>query len=320
MMERPAPLPFCAYPVAADSDRHGLQPLPDKLPLLDLTAAASHRSVQYRVTPAADLTPAQLVDMARVIGYSFAKREVMSRHLQPAAEPPPDLLNAIHRDPLGTSTFGSWDRSQLLYWFVRLLGLTDPTSPRSSINRNEDVITQSVVVTDPDGQVIGGAVNETLPPPDAEFRVREGDPFLDAALGFVAPIMDLLGTQDVAALAALARHYPQFADAVAGGQVGHHFMVARSDALPKDDTFELVAATMERYRDHGFRYVVVEATKQWTGAACEVLGGVRVHFAPFRAKPTVPAAPSSNEGAPSSPDGFLSDKDSGSMFYVLRLG
>lgn len=105
-----------------------------------------------------------------------------------------------------------------------------------------------------------------------------------------------------------------------GGQVGHHFMVARSDALPKDDTFELVAATMERYWDHGFRYAVVEATKQWTGAACEVLGGVRVHFAPFGAKPTVPAGPSSHRGAPSSPDGFLSDKDSGSMCYVHRLG
>ena len=318
MMKRPAPLSFCAYPLAADSDHYGVQPLPDELPPLDLAGAAPHRSVRYRVTPTADLTPAQLVAMAQVIGYSFATRDVMSRHLQPAAAPPPDLLDAVHRDPLGTSTFGSWDRSQLLYWFVRLLGLTDPTSPRSSIERNEDVIAQSVVTTDRDGQVIGGAVNETLPSPDAELRIREGDPFLDATMGFVAPIMDLLGTQEAEALAALAMRYPNFAQAMTAGKVGHHFMVARSDALPRDDTFELVASTMERFRDHGFRYVVVEATKQWTGAACEVLGGVRVHFAPFRAKSAVPAGPSTSK-APFSPDGFLSDKDSGSMFYVHRL-
>ncbi len=137
-------------------------------------------------------------------------------------------------------------------------------------------------------------------------------------MGFVAPIMDLLGTQEAEALAALAMRYPDFAQAMTDGQVGHHFMVARSDALPRDDTFELVASTMERFRDHGFRYVVVEATKQWTGAAC---AAPRRCSRPLRAIPrqlAVPAGPSTSE-APFSPDGFLSDKDSGSMFYVHRL-
>jgi hypothetical protein len=163
--------------------------------------------------------------------------------------------------------------------------------------------------------VIGGAVNETMPPPDADFHLREGDPFLDAAVGFLEPILELLAAQDAEATTALADRYPRFAEALSSGRVGHHFMVARSDALPKLDTFELVAATMERYRDNGFPYVVVESTNQWTGAACEALGGVRAHFAPFRAKPTVPVDGSGT----TSPDGFMSDKDSGSMFYVLRL-
>jgi hypothetical protein len=36
---------------------------------------------------------------------------------------------------------------------------------------------------------------------------------------------------------------------------------------------------MEHFRDTGFSYVIVQAAKQWTGAACEALGGVRVQFA-----------------------------------------
>ena len=85
--------------------------------------------------------------------------------------------------------------------------------------------------------------------------------------------------------------------------------------MPRDDTFELVAATMEQFRDAGFQYVVVEASKQWTGAACEALGGVRVHFAPFRTRVVVPV---DGDGT-TSPDGFISDKDSGCMFYLLRV-
>jgi hypothetical protein len=103
--------------------------------------------------------------------------------------------------------------------------------------------------------------------------------------------------------------------ALTGGGVGHHFTIAQGDGLPRDDAFELVAATMEHFRNAGFRYVVVEASKQWTGAACEALGGVRVHFAPFRTRAVVPI---DGDGT-TSPDGFLSDKDSGCMFYLLRL-
>jgi hypothetical protein len=53
-----------------------------------------------------------------------------------------------------------------------------------------------------------------------------------------------------------------------------------------------VAATAAQYRALGHGFVVVEATNQWTGAACEALGATRV---------------------------FLAGKDSGSMLYVVRL-
>ena len=72
------------------------------------------------------------------------------------------------------------------------------------------------------------------------------------------------------------------------GQVGHNVMVARTETLAKED-------------------------------ACEALGGVRVHFAPFQAQQTVGKSTEPLEGLVTSPNGFLSDKDSGIMFYVVRL-
>lgn len=133
------------------------------------------------------------------------------------------------------------------------------------------------------------------------------------------PVFALLGAQDAEAVKALSVAYPQFRDALVAGKVGHHFMVARSEALPKADTFELVADTASRYRGLGFAFMLVEATNQWTGAACEMLGGTRVHFAPFRARRTVRRSTAPLDGAVTSPDGYLASKDSGSMLYVIRV-
>jgi len=205
-----------------------------------------------------------------------------------------------------------------MYWFIRLLVLTDPASPRDAIEVKADTLAQSIAILDDTGEVIGGALNETMPrrgPPN----FRRSDPFLDAVLAFVEPVFELLGAQDAEALQALSVTYPEFGDAHAAGRVGHHFMVARSDALPKADAFELVASTAAHYRTLGHAFVVTEATSQWTGAACETLGATRVHFAPFRAHRTVRPSGEPLADTVTSPDGFLSSKDSGSMLYVIRL-
>jgi hypothetical protein len=65
--------------------------------------------------------------------------------------------------------------------------------------------------------------------------------------------------------------------------------------------------------------MVTEATNQWTGAPFEALGGVRMHFYPFQAQRTVRKSAEPLEDVTTSPNGFLSDKDSGGMFYVIRL-
>jgi hypothetical protein len=65
--------------------------------------------------------------------------------------------------------------------------------------------------------------------------------------------------------------------------------------------------------------MVAEAINQWTGPVFEALGGVRVHFYPFQAQATVPKSAQPLEGVVTSANGFLSEKDSGGMFYVIRL-
>jgi len=170
-----------------------------------------------------------------------------------------------------------------------------------------------------DGRVIGAAFNETIPPFDVEPPFREDDPFLDTVVGVWEPVYAALGAQDAEALTALSERYPVFREAYAQGKVSHHFLVARSEDLPKGDAFELVAASAERSQALGYSYMVTEATHQWTGAAFEALGGVRVHFAPFQAQPAVRKSEEPLEGVVTSPNGFLSDKDSGGMFYAIRL-
>ena len=316
---RPRPLPFCAYPTAQAEAQHGTQPLPAELPLVDFEAVLAHRSERYAAIPADRLTLAQLLELARVVGTSFAHREPQCRHLRPLLEPPPAVCDGVHRDPLGSERFGPWTRESHLYWFIRLLVLTDPTSPRSAVRVNDDAVRQSLAIVDADGVIIGGAMNETMPPIGVEPAFREDDPFLAAVLGYTHPVLEMLGAQDAEAVTALAARYPAFAEAYAMGRVGHHFMVARADALPTVEAFELVAATAAHFRTLGHAFMLVEASNQWTGAACEALGGVRVHFAPYRARRCVPESAQPLGSGVSSPDGFLSDKDSGCMFYVIRL-
>jgi hypothetical protein len=281
--DEPRPLPYSAYPRARDVAQHGVQPLPASLPLVDFARAAPHRSTRYSTVVAADLIPAQLLQMAWVIAASFARREPQARHLRPPQHPPAGLMEARHSDPFGTDSFvGHRDATVLANTSHR------PDRPHQSAGRHR-------------GQRGGTGANPCHlgrgwtrhrrrvqrddAPFDMEPPLREDDPFLDTVVAVWEPVYAALGAQDAEALTALSERCPAFREAYAQGKVGHHLLVARSDDLPKGDAFELVAASAEHYRALGFTYMVTEATNQWTGAAFEALGGVRVHFAPFQARP-----------------------------------
>jgi hypothetical protein len=313
------PLPYSAYPRARNLAQHGVQPLPASLPLVDFARAEPYRSSRYSTVVAADLSPAQILQMAEVVAASFARREPQARHLRLPKHPPVGLMEARHSDPFGDEAFGPWTMERLMYWYIRLFLLTDPTSPRSAIRVNEEALAQALAIVDQEGQVIGGAFNETMPPLDVAPEFREDDPVMAAVLTGVEPVIISLGAQDAEALTALSTRYPEFREAYAQGKVTHHALVARSDALAKADTFELVAASAEHHQALGYELMVTEATNQWTGAAFEALGGVRVHFAPFQAQPAVRKSAEPLESVVTSPNGFLSDKDSGGMFYVICL-
>jgi hypothetical protein len=315
----PQPLPYCDYPNAADVADHGLQPLPESLPLVDFARAEPYRSSRYSTVLAPELAKEQLLQMARVIGAGFAYHEPQARHLRLPKHPPAGLMEARHTDPFGTDPFGSWDKETHLYWLARLTVLTDATSPLGAIEVNEETLVQSLATLDEEGRAIGAAFNETMPPFDVEPPLREGDPFLDTVVAVWEPVYGALGAQDAEALPTLSEKYPEFREAYEKGEVSHHVLIARSDDLPKGDAFELVAASAERCRALGYEYLVTEATNQWTGAAFEALGGVRVHYRAFLVQPAVPQSDEPLEDITTSPNGFLSDKDSGGMFYVIHL-
>lgn len=315
----PEPLPRCTYPQAADRQARGLQPLPDRLAPADFVAVRPHRSRRYKIVTLDRLASGLSLVMAREAARSFALRESMGRHLVPPASMPKGLERAEHSDPFGSDRFGPWTAENIFFWLIRLLVLTDPSSPTGAIRRNEPTLSKSLAVLDAAGRVVGGAFNEIMPAGGDLPGFRKQDPFLDAVVSHCRPILEFLGGHEGAALAGLSKRYPAFRLALQSGRVGHHFMLARSPELPLDDCFEIVATAAEVFRRAGCEFVGVEATDQWTGAACEALGGLRVHFQPYRVRQLVRPSATPLPGVVSSSDGFISDEDSGSMFYLINL-
>src|SRR3712207_6010534 len=97
----PRDLPYNAYPRAQDVTQHGLQPLPESLPLVDFERARPYRSRRYTTVLATELTKEQLLQAAWVIGAGFAHWEPGARHLRPPKNPPAGLMEARHTDPFG---------------------------------------------------------------------------------------------------------------------------------------------------------------------------------------------------------------------------
>ncbi len=312
-------LPHCDYPGAADIGSHGLQPLPDELPAMTLAAAQQYRSSRFQITTADTLNNEKLLQMARVIAGSFAVNDPMIRHLRPPKEWPAGVSGTKHKDPFGDDEFGSWTKESILFWFIRLFIFTEPFRPLDAIVQNESALKQSLAALNGAGDVIGGALNISLDLSKAAFSIRENDPFISAVFSFFEPGAQFLTSQVNLSLNALCKKYTAFSTALKAGKVADLNMVARSPLLPSEDTFALVAATVTHLQQLGFEFLLISAGNQWTGAACGVLGGVKVHFAPYRDLKRVGESNEAIADKPSSVDGFISGKDSGCMFYVVRL-
>ena len=312
-------LPYCDYPKTADTDAHGFQSLPTVLPILNLDRAESYRSKQYNLVVTDTISRQKVLQLARVIAESFVFKEPMTRHLQPPMNAPSNINSIIHRDPFGEHYFGEWTKENLTCWIIRLFLLTDPRSMLNNIEINQALLTVSMAMMNEDGEIIGGSLNMPFSFKNLDTNYRTNDPFINALFFFFIPIELFLISQETVACSYLGEKYPVFKSAAENGKVGILFMIARSPKLPGEDAFELVAATAERFKELGYQYMVSGAANQWTGAALEILGGVRVHYAPYR---TLQRVNQSAEGLAEdsySTDGYIASKDSGCMFYILRL-
>lgn len=313
----PKNLPRCEYPKAAELEKHGLFNLPPSLSTVNFLDIEAYRSQTYSTVSLNQLTKAQILEMARMVARSFAQHEPMKKHLKPPRNKPGSILQKIHDDSFGQDAFGEWTAENLVYWFIRLFILTKPSDPIGKIGTNDDLNKCSLAILNRKSQIIGGAFNITVPA--QEQALRKSDPFLDAVWLADKPIFDLIFAQEHEATEALKEKYPDFKIALAQEKVGLHFMVAKSPELPTEDAFELVASSAERFMNDGFKYMLTCASNQWTGAACEVLNGTRVHFTSFRSKQRVSTAENASPTESYSEDGYISQKDSGAMFYIIKL-
>lgn len=313
----PQKLPRYNYPKAVDIKQHGLFQLPKELPKINWNEVKKYRSAEYATNTLQNLSKTQILLMAYMVAQSFAKNEPMKRHLRPPKNMPPAIIETLHIDPYGKDNFGEWTSENLVFWFIRLFILTNPTDSINNISVNQDVLKFSVAILDDSSKIIGGAFNTIIS--SQEEQLRKSDPFLEAVFSSDKPIFDLIFSQEHDAIKALKNKYADFQISLEDGRVGLHFMVARSPELRTEDTFELVAASAEAFKKAEFKYMVTCASNEWTGAACEVLNGTQVHFIPYRFKQRVPKEAYASQVEPYSSDGFISDKDSGAMFYVLKL-
>ena len=181
------------------------------------------------------------------------------------------------------------------------------------------MLKHSLAILDDKGQVIAGALRETRMPPEQDAEIRQNDIFLKAVLSFVGPLLEVISHQANLALSALEDQYPDFRDAYYQGKVGSSAFVARTDTFPSQHAFELIAATVEHFQAEDYHFLVTQGANQWTGAAYEALNGVRVHFQPYQVEKKLPESLEPVDGSVTSPNGFISDKDSGCMFYIVSL-
>ncbi len=312
-------LPHCHYPKAEDSHAHGLQLLPDELPLLDLTLAQPYRSRTFRAIPIETFSHEQVLELIRVIAKSFVLNEPMNRHMVPYVKPPQVIMESTYLNLYGENIFGEWEKENVFQWVIRLL-VFDQLKDKLDRNISNNFAKQlSLAILDDYGKIIGGALSIHFLSGSSGNAPDPGNIFSKVIIGVMQPIVNMLISQEEASIAALSDKYPEFHKALIDARVGELFMIARSPLLPREDTFEMVAASLERFRDLGHHYVVTAAANQWTGAAFEIMGGVRVHFAPYRAKKTVKESLEPLPDETSTRDGFISAKDSGCMFYMIRL-
>lgn len=314
----PLNLPFCSFPSNEVKNEHGVQAFPNELPLIDFERSMPYRSGRYLPILFSQLTNEEISEAAFIIGKSFVENEPMTKHMNPPTELPEDCVGIHYEDDFGKHTFGSLKMENIFYWFLRIHVLSKSSSANQRIELDPDLVKQSLVFKNEKNRVIGVVLNLTVDP-EAATKPVHIHPFARFVLGVQKPVLDVIYKQESEAIRALSKQYPDFESAYESRKVGNLMMIAKSEHLAKEFAFDLFSDSIFDFAENGFKYVIVSATNQWTGAACEVLNGVRVHFEPFRNVKRLIKSENAKPYDVHSVDGYLSAKDSGIMIYVLKL-
>lgn len=304
-------LPHCKYPTANEYTKSDLPALPQRLTPINWSKLISYRVSDFNVSILNELINSEVLEMAKMLAKSFVKNEPTNRHLiAPKLIPKP--LKEFHKDEFGKHSFGEWTKENIFYWLIRLAFLTNP----NNLSKNQDILDHSIAVKNNSNKIIAGILSKTLSSEDGSIR---NNSYLSAVFGLYSTILELLFAQEQEAINILTQKYSNFKVAFNNNKVATTLMLAKEDEFSKESAFELFIRAIELLQNKGFKYVVIAASNQWTGAACEMLNATRVNYKPFRDVQRVPTISNASDFEMHSTDGFISDKDSGIMFYIIKL-
>ena len=214
----------------------------------------------------------------------------MNRHVHPSRSVPVSMAHHLHKDTLGVAPFGPWTTENIFYWFVRLFALTSANDPLNSVKINEDTLRLSLAIFNAKRKVIGAAINVTVP--NEEVPMRQWIKFIfGGGIGAREPDHEPHLYPGAYCHAGLGTSISRPSKGKGTRHGGHAFFGGPISRAAQGPYLRIGGSLGGTPSKQGSEYMVVTATNQWTGAACEVLGATRVHFAPFRDREGWPGRP-----------------------------
>ena len=317
-------LPRVAFPSCNDKNAHGLQKeslsrCKDVIPMFDLSGSFPLRNPQLCIKQWAALSREQVVEALAVIGEAFERNEPVMRHvILPQA--PSDFHTLRHSDGLQKDTeAGPWSAANLTAWWARLYWVVDLRLPGAPLIR--ETMESSLAVVSPDGHVTTAICVSVQAPFDGnDFERDKLCPIGQYVTNCYSFLDDICEEADNHGLAELCRQFPDFENAIRGKKVAEACMLGKGNhASDSREPFELLYRLFFHLQTLGYSYMYVLASAHWTGAFLEMAGAVRVYFCPWQGKRPLPVGVTPQPSQPCSPNGWMSDKDSGLMMYVVRL-
>ena len=318
------------FPTRADTAFHGVQIAElDRLmattatiPVFDASHLDALRNPRLCVRSWHSLSVSQVKEALAVIGEAFARWEPVVRHLLLPAEPVEFKESTTrHSDGLEQGvTLGEWTAANLTAWWTREHFVVDATQPGAPLQH--DTLLLSLAVVAPDGSVTTSYCLHKQSPPDASAPDAAAPTIHTFLKQCYFPLDALLECTTNEGFAALCKRFPDFVEAWQAGCVVEGAMLGKAaHVVDKREPLEIFYRAFFHCQALGYRYLFVLATSHWTGAIMEAMGAVRVSFEPFQGKISVPLNKDGKAlgGSPSSSNGWLSDKDSGVMMYVVAL-